>query len=274
MARRIAKPHCTARAGGFGAALLIALILLTPARAQNLPSAAGPAAVPSPFSPACRNGSAALGGGSPLPNVAAALKRGKALRILTIGTAPGRVGARGEYTGLIENMLEGALKDTDVVMIDRGVSGELAADAAARMKNEVALEEPDLVLWQVGTNDALAYVPADQFAATIKDQVDWLKAHKVDVVVVGLQFAPEMQRDAHYKLIRDTLRQVAAREKVIVIRFYEAMEILNKAAETGQPVAEQFERSEAGYDCLAQYVTHAITLGVFAKSMPKRPPPK
>ena len=110
----------------------------------------------------------------------------------------------------------------------------------------------------------------DQFAATVKDQVDWLKAHKVDVVLVGLQFAPEMLRDAHYKLIRDTLRKVAAREKVIVIRFYEAMEILNKAAETGQPVAEQFERSEEGYDCLAQYVAHAITLGVFAKNMPKR----
>ncbi len=93
-------------------------------------------------------------------------------------------------------------------------------------------------------------------------------------MLVGLQFAPEMLRDAHYKLIRDTLRKVGAREKVIVIRFFEAMEILNKAAETGQPVAEQFERSEEGYDCLAQYVAHAITLGVFAKNMQKRPAPK
>lgn len=230
--------------------------------------------MPSPYSPACRSGSAALSISSPLPNVAATLKHGRTLRILTIGAAPGRVGAHGEYSDLIESILENALKNVDVIMIDRGVSGELAADAAKRMKNEVALQAPDLVLWQVGTNDALAYVPADQFAATIKDQVEWLKAHKVDLVLVGLQFAPEMLRDAHYKLIRDTLRQVATREKVIVIRFYEAMEILNKAAETGQPVSEQFERSEAGYDCLAQYVAHAITLGTFAKSMPKLSAPK
>ncbi len=247
---------------------------LGPARAQSPPSGTGPAAVSLPFSPACSSGSAAPGSPLPLPNVAAALKPGKTLRILTIGAAPGRVGTRGEYTRLIENMLEGALKGTDVVMIDRGVSGELAADAAERMKNEVALQAPDIVLWQVGTNDALAYVPADQFAATVKEQVEWLKAHKVDVVLVGLQFAPEMLRDAHYKLIRDTLRQVAMREKVIVIRFYEAMALLDKAAVTGQPVAEQFERSEAGYDCLAQYVAHAITLGMFAKSMPKRAPQK
>lgn len=212
-----------------------------------------------------------LGASSPLPNVAAALKRRKTLRILTIGAAPGRIGSHGEYSQLIEGMLEGALKGIDVTMVNRGVSGELAADAAERMKNEVALEEPDLVLWQVGTNDALAYVSAAQFAETVTSQVNWLKAHKVDVVLVGLQFAPEMLRDAHYKLIRDTLRQLAARERVIVVRFYEAMEILNKAEKTGLPVVEQFERSEEGYDCLAQYVARAITLGVFAKNMPKRP---
>ena len=232
--------------------------------------------MPSPFSPNCRNGAAALTVGSPLPNVAAVLKKRKTLRILSMGAAPGHLGGGGDYGDLIEGMLEGALKGIDVTMINHGVSGELAADAAVRMKNEVALEEPDLVLWQVGTNDALAYVSAEDFAATVKDQVDWLKAHKVDVVLVGLQFAPEMLRDAHYKLIRDTLRQVAARENVIVVRFYEAMEILNKAAETGLPVADQFERSEEGYDCLAQYVANAITLGAFAKTMPKpkRAPPK
>lgn len=246
--------------------------MLTPAQAQNPPPAAGPAEVPSPYSSDCRNGSAALAGSSPLPNVAAALKQRKTLRILSMGAAPGRIGPRGEYGQVIQGMLEGALKDIDVSVINRGISGELAADAAMRMKNEVALELPDLVLWQVGTNDALAYVPADEFAATVKDQIDWLKARRVDVVLVGLQFAPEMLRDAYYKLIRDTLRRVAARENVIVIRFYEAMEILTKSELSGQPVSDQFENSEAGYDCLAQYVAHAITLGVFAKNVPRRAP--
>jgi lysophospholipase L1-like esterase len=190
-----------------------------------------------------------------------------------MGAAPGRVSARGGYTALIEAMLAHALKGIDVVMINRGVSGELAANAATRMKNEVALEQPDLVLWQVGTNDALAYVPADEFAATVKEQIDWLKAHKVDVVLVGLQFAKEMLRDAHYVEVRETLRKVAAQENVIVVRFYEAMQIINQAAAGPESVGEEFERSEAGYNCLAQYVARAITLGVFAKNMPK-PQPK
>jgi hypothetical protein len=97
------------------------------------------------LSKACQPGASADADQSPLPNVAAALAQRKALRILAFGAAPGRINARGGYTTLIENMLAHALKGVDVVMINRGVSGELAAGAASRMKNEVALEEPDLV---------------------------------------------------------------------------------------------------------------------------------
>jgi acyl-CoA thioesterase-1 len=272
MACRIAT---TRAACALGAALLSVLIGAAPARAQSMPPTAAASQLPSPLSKVCQAGSAALGDRSPLPNVAVALARRKSLRILAMGAAPGRVSARGGYTQVIEAMLEGALKGIDVVMINRGISGELAAGAAFRMRNEVALDEPDLVLWQVGTNDALAYVPVDEFTATVKEQVDWLKAHKVDVVLVGLQFAPQMLRDAHYVALRESLRKLAAQEKVIIIRFYEAMQILNQAAgSAGQPVTIEFERSEAGYDCLAQYVARAITLGAFAKNMPKRPAPQ
>jgi lysophospholipase L1-like esterase len=266
MACRIATTRTTRLA--CCAALVSAVFAGGPALAQTAPAA--------PLSKACQPGARADADQSPLPNVATALAQRKTLRILAFGAAPGRVGAhRGGYTALIESMLERALKGVDVVMINRGVSGELAASAASRMKNEVALDEPDLVLWQVGTNDALAGVATEEFAATIKDQIDWLKAHKIDVVLVGLQFAKEMVRDPHYVDIRETLRRVAAQENVIVIRFFEAMQIINQAQGNGpEPVAEEFSRDEAGYNCLAQYVAHAITLGVFAKNMPKQPAPK
>jgi acyl-CoA thioesterase-1 len=270
MARRIAPTQPPRTACAVGAAILTALVGLglAPARAQDAPPTL-------PYSKACQAGASALTGESALPNVAAALSQRKILRILALGAAPGHVGARGgDYTALIETMLENAIKGVDVIMINRGVSGELAAKAAIRMKNEVALDEPDLVLWQVGTNDALAYVDVDDFAVTLKEQIDWLKAHKVDVVLVGLQFAPQMLRDKHYIDIRETLRRVAAQENVIVVRFFEAMHIIEQAARAPTlPVSDEFERSEAGYNCLAQYVARAITLGVFARNMPKRPPP-
>jgi lysophospholipase L1-like esterase len=254
----------------------VLLFAAAPAVAQDAGAPAAPAqepqALPMPaLSRFCQPGASALAAETALPNVAAALARGKTLRILSFGAAPGRIRARGDYSDVIETMLERGLRGIDVVMINRGVSGELAANAAARMKNEVALNEPDLVLWQVGTNDALAYVSSEDFAAAVREQVVWLKEHKIDVVLVGLQFAAEMLRDAHYKAIRDTLRKVAAEEEVPVIRFYEAMQIVNGPTASA-PAPEEFERDEAGYNCLAQYVARAITLGTFAKSLRKRDP--
>jgi acyl-CoA thioesterase-1 len=276
MACRIATTSTTRLAPTLGVALVGALIVFAAARAQTPPPA--PAATGSPVSKTCQPGVPATADESPLPNVAVALAQRKSLRILAMGAAPGRVSTRGGYTAVIEAMLSHALEGFGVVMINRGVSGELAASAAARMKNEVALEEPDLVLWQVGTNDALADVPTDEFTVTVKEQIDWLKAHKVDVVLVGLQFANQMLKDAHYIQIRETLRKLAAQENVVVIRFFEAMQIINQASVgTTGAAADEFERNEAGYNCLAQYVARAITLGVFAKNIPpglqpRRPP--
>ena len=268
MARGIATTR-TARAGIAGTALVLALTAFAAAQ----PAPAPPAPAGTLVSKACASGAAALMGEQPLPNVAAALAAGRTLRILSMGAAPGRIGRHGgTYTAQIEAMLQAALKVTRIEIINRGVSGELAAAAAVRMRNEVALEEPDLVLWQVGTNDALAYVPAEEFAQTVHDQLAWLKAHKVDVVLVGLQFAPQMLRDAHYVKIRETLRAAAAQEKVIVVRFFEAVEILNRGDDAAIPAADEFERSEAGYNCLSQYVARAITLGVFARHLPNRQP--
>ena len=118
-------------------------------------------------------------------------------------------------------------------MINRGVSGELASQAAARIKNEVALTEPDLVLWQVGTNDALAYVPLDEFEATVVDTLTWLKEHKIDIVLVGLQYVDRMEQDEHYREVREMLRKIAAKENVMIVRRYEAQQLLAQAASSG-----------------------------------------
>ena len=234
-----------------------------------------PPVMPAPFSRDCQVavGSDPVGASSPLPNVAAALQQRKKIRILAIGASAsaGRRSTRGGHTGDARKILEQAIKGLDVVMINRGVSGELAAQAAARIKTEVALNEPDLVLWQVGTNDALAYVPLDELETTVVETVRWLKDHKVDVVLVGLQYVNQMEQDDNYRAVRELMRRIAAQEKIMIIRYPEARKLLSQAAESGGGLfPEEFERSDAGYVCLAEYLARAITLGIFGGGM--RPP--
>jgi len=63
----------------------------------------------------------------------------------------------------------------------------------------------------------------------------------------------------HYIAVRDTLRQIAAREKVVIVRRGRG----NAGHQGGQArrrraVAGRVRADEAGYTCLAQYVARAI----------------
>jgi len=242
-----------------------------PARPNAVPSAA----MPAPFSQDCQVGNEQIVEQSPLPHVAAALQQRKQIRILAIGSSAS-VGRRysrpGGHSEQIRDILQNAIKGLDVVMINRGVSGELSAQAAQRIKIEVALHDPDLVLWQVGTNDALAYVPLVELETTIVDTVHWLREHKVDVVLAGLQYVNPATQDDNYKAVRELLRKVAAKENIAIVRRYEAQRLLSQAEGSGGGLApDEFQRSEAGYACLSQYMARAITLGIFGQTLRVRP---
>jgi len=69
--------------------------------------------------------------------------------------------------------------------------------------------------------------------------------------------------------VRDTLRQIAAREKVVhrAPRRGNAGQSGRPKREGGGLLPDEFEQTEAGYTCLAQYVARAIALGVFGKAL-------
>ena len=197
MARKIA--------GGIGkqAAIAAALACLSmpvmPAcRAED---AAVPPAAP-PMSPPCDVPAADIAAPAALPNVTNALQKGEKVRILAIGSSStlgsGASSKDMSYPAQLVSILEHALKGVDLVIVNRGVSGEMAEDTAARIRSEAALRNPDLVLWQLGTNDALARIPPQDFEATVRATIRWLKENRIDAVLVGVQYTVRLARDANY----------------------------------------------------------------------------
>src|SRR5262245_7657218 len=213
----------------------------------------------------------------PLPNSAAALQQRKHIKILAIGASPTAVLGPGRNgSPLLERILERTIKGLDVEIVNRGFSAELAEAAGERIRIEVALNQPDIVLWQVGTNDAFAQVPVDEFEASVTSTVRWLKEHNVDVILVGVAYAKSLAKDAHYQAIRMSLRRIALAENVLRIGRYEAMEVLARtlADDASRPELEDFGLTEAGYNCMAQYIARTITVGIFAKPPKKAPGPE
>ena len=85
---------------------------------------------------------------------------------------------------------------------------------------------------------------------TVVDTVRWLKEHKVDVVLVGLQYVDRMAQDEHYGKVRELLRKIAAKENVMIVRRYEAQRLLAQAEGSGGGlVPDEFQRNR-GRLCL------------------------
>src|SRR5262249_42732427 len=123
---------------------------------------------------------------------------------------------------------------------------------------------------QVGTNDALAYIALPYIRATVIETVHWLREHKVDVILVGLQYVDRLARNANYLAVREALSQIAMHENVMIVRRDDAMKLINRTkSDAGVPLPDEFEQTETGYTCLAQYLARSITVGVFGKSLRK-----
>ena len=145
-----------------------------------------PAATPGDGRESCMVPGATIANTAPLPHLASVLKAKKTVRVLAIGSSStagvGATSPQSNYPNRLEVELEKTFKDLDFVMVNRGVSGEIAETTSERLKIEVTITKPDLVLWQVGTNDALSRIPVGEFARIISRTLRWIKAQKIDVV--------------------------------------------------------------------------------------------
>jgi acyl-CoA thioesterase-1 len=156
-----------------------------------------------------------------------------------------------------------SFKDLNLTVVNRGVSGETAAATAERMKMLVAMEKPTLVLWQVGTNDALSRVGVEEFDDTVRDTLRWLKSHKIDIVLVGLQYTAKAQQDEHYQAIRERLTKVATEEGVLLVRRFAAMQFLEKVKGQATLVGDDLHHNDFGYRCMAEHIARAMVVSSF-----------
>jgi hypothetical protein len=239
---------------------ICALLLGAPAHAQDA---------------RCEAVSETLATPAPLPRVMAALQRSdKTLRLLIIGGSGGgnRI-ARRSYPATLEALLEKALTGIDVIVVNRPMSGETAATALERIRTEMALQRPDLLIWQVGGGDVLAHVAPWEYQDSLLDGVRWAKGAGTDVLLVGFETNPWLHDDAEVAAIREATRKVAAQENVFYIRRAEAVQVAARA----RARADQGDNPlpvETGGQCLAAQVAQALAANLVLRRTRPAPPPE
>jgi lysophospholipase L1-like esterase len=249
------------------------LVLLTgafPRDVQADDAARGGSDLQPALSASCEAPAQDIAVNGPLPNVVKALEDHKTLEILAIGSASaaslGVDAGIKSYPVQLEDLLKETLKGVDVDIINRGTGGEVAQTSADRIRGEVALTKPDLVLWQLGTNDALARVSSEQFTDTVKSTIEWLKSNNTDVVLVGLQYTTRFAKDESYYQIRAALNQIAKGENVLYVKRYDAMKFISQTrAKVHLMASDNYHLSALGTQCMAEHVARAMTANLFVR---------
>lgn len=228
----------------------------------------------------CRSSEPAFEGrGAALYAVRKAIREKRPIKVLAIGSSStvgvGASSPVATYPVRLEHDLEGFLSGLDVEMVTRGISGEVAEAAAERLKLEVAEAQPDLVVWQVGTNDAMARVAEDEFTKLLSETIEWLKSKRVDVVIIDPQYVERLANDTHYNLIVQKITDVARASRVLLVHRYSAMaDLSRKKSNASYLAADRFHLNDLGYRCMAEYAARAIVAGLInAETDPSRVKP-
>ena len=199
-----------------------------------------------------------------LPKVATALAEKRPIRVLALGPFPSGGFGSGpgtvSYPERLETELQKVLPDVPVEVEARRLSGETTTGAPETIMNAVMEVDPDLVVWNAGTHDALARVEIDAFAATTGEVLAWLRFHNMDVVVVEPPYAAAVADDEHYSAVVKSLREVAQRQRVPMVLRYEAMRYLSaqQAASAKQP----FRLYDLSQRCSPEYVARAVAMSL------------
>lgn len=248
-------------------ALAAAALLILAARGQaQVPNQAPPAASGADVSADCRVETPVLTP-APLETMRKALQADRIVKVLVISpssaTGIGASSSLAAYPSRLEKALEARFRGVDLDVVRRSPPREVAEDQIDRVKQEVADVLPDLVVWHVGSRDAMARVGLDEFTASLAAAVRWFAENRIDVVLVGPIYRERHEGDEHYLGMVKSIEAVAEAERVPLIRRFQVMRDLAKreserTGETPDPV----HLLELSYRCLVDYVTQAIVAGV------------
>jgi lysophospholipase L1-like esterase len=170
-----------------------------------------------------------------LTHFAESLTRGRA-RIVAIGSSS--TAGRGDVTPYPERLLpllKASFPNARIIMVNQGISGQEAPAELRRFDTDVIAEQPDLVIWQVGTN-AVWQSPDqnppsfEETTAAIRDGLVKLrKETQADVILMDLQYVPAVltpaKKDKAIAMV-DAISQLARDAGVNVFRRFAFMKDL------------------------------------------------
>jgi acyl-CoA thioesterase-1 len=188
-----------------------------------------------------------------------ALRARSALKIVAMGSSSTQgIGASAvglSYPAQLAAILAARFPDRRIQIANRGIGGDTVARNLARLERDVLAERPDLVIWQVGTNDALMGVPAAEVRAQILDGIARIRGAGAEVLLMDSQPLPDPEREARVIEIGAVIMDAARDTGVAFVSRHDLMAYWLRAGQfTAAELigADGLHMTDASYRCLAE----------------------
>jgi lysophospholipase L1-like esterase len=205
-----------------------------------------------------------------LPHVAKKLADGEPVVIIAFGSSStqgwGSTAPEFTYPNRLAAQLKRQYPTADITVINQGKGGEDAPEMMKRLQSAVLDKNPDLVIWQVGTNAVLRNLDPVETARLVQEGVARIQAAGSDVVLVDPQYSPRVTEHSENagQIVR-LLRRVAALRHV---GFFPRFAVMRDWHEKQAIPVESFVTADGlhmtdwGYACFAQILGDDIIKSV------------
>jgi len=207
-----------------------------------------------------------------LPHTAAAIER-KHVSVVVLGSAsstlPGAEGAAKAYPARLQDSLSRRLgADVTVKVVARTKARDTASEMVKALRQVVADDKPDLVVWQTGTVDAMLGVDPDEFQAALGNGLDALHAGNADAVFVNMQYSPRTDSMISLGAYVDAMRFVALQRE---IPLFDRLGVMKDWNEMGvfdlSTATKKIDVAEKVHDCIGRMLARLVVDGaVLAKT--------
>jgi hypothetical protein len=187
-----------------GLTFLAGVLAAAPVRAEDAPQNCGE--VPAYL----------LTSDSALPKVAEAVKSGRTLDILVLGSRSSTIttSEASAYPSRLQAVLREKLPAITVNVSVELQAKKTAEEIVAGLVKLMEGKRPTLVIWQTGTVDAMRSVDPDDFRSAVDEGVAALQNTGADVILMNLQYSPRTETMTSAPPYLDNMRVVAQQHDV------------------------------------------------------------
>jgi len=204
-----------------------------------------------------------------LPHLSETLRTGNPVKIVAIGGASTTGAAAGSlelaYPHRLQEILNHWYPTVPITVVNKGVPRQSARQNLERFPTDVFAEDPVMVIWETGINDAVRGTDIDEFAETLQMGVDELKSRAIDIVMVDMQFSKSSSALINFEAYLKALHRVGDLAEVYVLPRHAMMHYWSEQNVFNFDDVAPEDRAKLAarvYDCLgrkmAGIIQHAV----------------